>query len=392
LVDGLEPMRTGLTVIAAGPEPESRADALAGRAFREFVELSVQRYDHTILVVGDAADPAAQVAIQRAGRLILALVPGVSTVAGVESIVSDTARRQTAVLGAVFLETRDRFVAEETAPGRPIAALPSPQPEARPRPPEAGPAGSPTTTPAATGRTPPPAERFGEPDEVLSAIEGAQSQAALEVVGNHLVDRTEAMLLESHDEASPFAEVSQQGFVPLAWPGDLPTAGTLLVAELDDADPKVAKALTQSIKRVLGSRRPADQTVDDWLQAHFSDRHLVRTGGEPAIVLLRSGTGVVQVLVDLRRLDRERLVAIALQYLGPLMEELGGDQGMSGVAGEVKRFRADLLDLAGPKPTGGDLWDPDWSQGFADNLRPLAQRGLLGASEAMLTETLSPTG
>lgn len=158
LLDALPPRREGLTVIPAGPAPPSPADALAGRQFRWLLDTASASHDLVIVVVGDLNRPEAQVAVQRAGRCIVAITPGEVTVPEADALLADIAQRQTAIVGGVFLETRERFVSEtrrldlyDAGP----APAPTPVRPTRRAPAPARPASTPPPRPAQ--RTPAPA-------------------------------------------------------------------------------------------------------------------------------------------------------------------------------------------------------------------------------------------
>lgn len=383
-----EPARAGLTIIAAGPPPASPADALAGRSFREFLAAASSRFDVVVLVVGDAADPAAQVAIQRAGRLVLALAPGETSVSEVEALLSDLVQRQTRVLGSVFLEARDRFVTDAAAPSGPVGAGPRPRPDA------------PSTGGGVALERPPMARSSTFTDlrggkEVLSAIEGARSQAALDVVGDYLIGRIEHILRgDGVDEESLLADVSRDGFVPIQPFDGRPTAGQWLAAELVDADPEVGTAVAKAVRRVLDSDADVDASIDDWLCENFFDIHLARHGGTPSVVHLRSDRGTIQVLVSLRRLDRDLIRALGFDYTAPLVEacEAADDDESAKVLAELRRFRQQMFELAAPSSGGDTAWDPDRLTGAPGELEPLRERGVLAPSQLLRGESLSSAG
>jgi Mrp family chromosome partitioning ATPase len=416
MLERLRPVRDGLTVIDAGPAPESPADALAGRQFRRFLDEVSKAFDFVVVVVGDATAPPAQAAMQRVGQAVLVLTPGASTQPEVDSLVIDLEQRQVGLMGAVFLERKEklvgpfapstvtktwaedhRFDREEppllTVP--PVAFQPMVGPTPRP------------TTPAvdfSQVRTRGLNDRIEEAEvalgeDVVAALAGPSPELGFEVVAEYVVARVEDMLSASEGSEgfsdNLVGEVVQHGIVPLRSFGGRPTVSDWLEREIDeDSDPATAAAVIDAMRRTLaaGSAGPVD--LDDWLAGHFFERHLIRTDGEPYVWHLSSDRGTVQFLVRAERLDRRVIQVLhsetvpgMIKALEAALDEAEADEARSEMferrLEEVLRFHKGLGALAGVGSAGrkrqqaGHVWAPDWSKGYRANLVGIQQSGLL---------------
>lgn len=418
LIDGAYLIRPGLAVVPAGPPPPSPADALAGRQFRSFVEKASKQFDFIVVAVGDIASPAAQVAMQRLRRALLVIVPGRSTIPELEGHLLDVAQRQVQVIGAVFLERRERRRSRSRPPrpGRPAtdeSALGD----------EIAPGESPVSrlshypvpgvdSSALVAQDPllQLVDRLGSLDPssdgglgaaLVAALRVATPEEAHDAVAEYLVSRVEDILSVSHAQggrsAALVSEVVDNGFVTLRPLTGHPTMGQWLGEEISrESDSHTAIAIIDGMERILSGRVGRAIQIDEWLAEQFFSRHLARTGGEPTVWHLTSEEGTVQLLVPVRRLDSARIEGLVTGVTTSLLDELErfgkaastrGDGEQAEVfqrrIEEVRRFQRALGSLIGygeegkGRRRGASGWSPDWSNGYRANLAPLQELGLL---------------
>jgi hypothetical protein len=205
--------------------------------------------------------------------------------------------------------------------------------------------------------------------------------------------------------------------------GGHPSAGDRFAAELrEEAGPDVGDALTAEITAVLrrGVARGDDYTIDDWISQEFFRRHVERTERQPRVWHITSRLGAVQVLVNARKLNKERLDLIATDVVRRIIDieqrtlKSAQTKGRADVAVEAERRLKDLhlFEFSlGLLHGGGDDkarivypwrrgdqqprgWQPVWSEGIRPNLAPVQRLGLLPFP--VLTEdemaSLLPTG
>jgi Mrp family chromosome partitioning ATPase len=418
-INGADLIRPGLSIVPAGPAPASPGDALAGRQFRRFVEKAATVCDVVIVVVGDIATPAAQVAMQRLRNGIVVLTPGRSGSVDVENALYDVGQRQVTMLGAVFLERSERQVRDETR----RSASPQPQvtetPNATSLLERLGAYSSETTfedpapKPIVESLDVPVAEIAAADTEMslgatlLAAIQDADPKVAYGAVADYLTVRVEDMLTlgapqgELSDEL--VREVSEKGYVPLTPGTDLRTVGQWLKAEIQrETSPITAGAVIEEMERILSTHDGHQTDIDKWLSENFFKRHLRRSVGEPVVWHLSSERGEVQALVGARRIDPGRIREMIDVLVGSHHDELErrsrsadskGDledlADLEARLAEVRRFEDALgavIGLGAPvgvvagmrKGSSENLeWHPDFSAGMRPNLAPFQAVGVL---------------
>lgn len=432
-------LRDDLALVPAGSQVDSPADLLAGRQLRVFLDEAVGRFDLVVVVAGSADSPAGQVLLQRLDGGLLVIEPGRVTVPELEDVAAALQQGGVRLLGSVLVsrfggraassrrrgpsETREprhvtpvtagedprsreaptAGVAEETPSSAP-PGRDEHEPDLRPARSEAGGARA-----AAVEKLRPEAlrgdaaEHLGE--KVLEALTDADPAEGYEMVAEFVVAKVEDILLANHGSVGVSEETVEvmirTGFAPLRSVKGYPSVGARIAAELrHQLGNRLGHLVEQQIRRILSGGRD-DGNLDDWLAAEFFPRHLVRTDRQPTVWHLRSRLGVVQVLVNARRFDRERLdllVGSLIRTVADSLQRQRRSTARKGPAEAVDRLDRQLEDVnqmaialgwlyEGTTPEARIVypwreqqpkgWNPVWSEGIMANLAPLQRLGLL---------------
>lgn len=448
LLDEAVFLRTDLAVMPAGMAPVSPADAVAGRQLRVLLEQATKKFDLVIVVAGDANSSTAQVVAQRAGSALVAITPGKSTVPQLTSVVTDLTQQRVTVVGAVMIygsEGRARAPVRKVS--RPEKKEPEPEsvdsPLSRLRHyPFPGSKSSPlveggTLRNLAIGLGDGDGEQGDSlPDEprsddglashVLDALRTTEVDTVRGPVTDYLIARVEDILTAVPGQANlsdPLIDVVLgSGFIPLHRVKGQRSMGEWLVEELRvELGRTQGDELASELARVVGDdgQHPAD-TLNRWLASEFFERHIERTYGEPEVWHLSSEQGSVQLLVNGRRLTRERLGRLATDVVRRVIDEFerklkeANDEedaeGAARLEDQLKELH--LFELAlgmlqvGSKEEARIIypwrrsdqqpigWTPIWAEGVRPNIAPLQRLGLLAFPVLSDEElfTAQPTG
>ena len=431
LLDEAVYLRSDLAVMPAGMAPSSPADAVAGRQLRVVLEQARSRFDLVVVVAGDASSSTGQVVAQRVGSALVAVTPGKSTVPHITSVVADLTQQRVAVVGAAMIYgSEGRAKSPAKLSSRPGKKEPEPQlvdsPLSRlhhyPFP------GSKSSPLVEGGSLRGLAIGLGEDDgdegdeateqrrsedalasQVLKALRESEAEKVYGPVTDYLVARVEDILTAVPGQANlsdPLIDVVLgSGFIPLHRVKGQRSIGEWLVeelrVELGRAD---GDELALELARVVGDvgQSPAD-TLNIWLASEFFRRHIERTHGEPEVWHLTSELGSVQLLVNGRRLTRERIGRLATDVVRRVIDDLERklkrateEEDTDEAAFINQRLKElHLLEInlgllqVGSKeeariiypwrrndqqPVG---WAPIWAEGVRPNIAPLQRLGLL---------------
>ena len=423
--------RTDLAVVPAGPAPNSPADALAGRAFRAFIDAARERFDLVVVVTADAHTAAAQVPIQRIGHAVIAVSPGKSTIPRLNATLSDLAQQRVGLLGAVMIHGTDSRLASTRRGVQQLVSRPDSG---------VGPGSTRLSTypfPGAKrtlsgegslallsrdlndlGESTPasPNGVTGLGEQILAEIEAAGPSSSYEAVAAYVVSRVEDLVtaVGGQEDVPPalVEKVTDGGYLILTPVKGHQTVGEWFVETMRfEVGEDLGQRLADEFARVLhGEDESAAQAIDVWLSSEFFSRHIERSGGEPEIWHLASTGGSVQLLVHARRLTDDRIGRIARQVVRRRVDELerlisaaredddpDAVDDRSEELKEVHKFEIALgqLRAAGSEearliyPWRGSSgqprgWSPIWTEGIKANIAPLQRLDLL--PEPVLSE------
>lgn len=441
-------IRPDLAVMPSGPNPESPADAVAGRHFRALLERSTQYFDLVLVVAGEGRTAAAQALVQRVGTSLLMVKPGKSTIPSVNSLAIDFTTQRIRQLGTVMIEQlesavlssgfslSDKRSALAATYDHQVNGVDSPVGRLRFYPnPVGGGAGAPAGMSLRGLADELRArdemlEHMGSSDpgavdalavDVLDALRGAPRRFAFEPVAGYLVTRVEdimgAVAGQSNISDELIQTVLDRGFIPVTRVKGMRSVGALIESELrwelgDSHGAELVEALTEVIDTESGGY---PTPLDAWLAEEFFTRHVSRTDGEPEVWHLTSETGVAQVLATGRRLDRSRLGRINTEVVRKTIDEYERSYKLAvekGDRSQIVRLESALKELhqfevnlgllqvgasedarivypwrrGDQQPKG---WVPVWSEGIRPNIAPMQRLGLLAVPVLTDTELVS---
>ena len=445
-------LRPNVSVVAAGTESGSAADALSGTNFQLFLEEATARFDLVLMVGDDLATPAGQVLTQRLDYAVVCMVPGRTSADVVEDMVEELGDRGVVFLGATFLH-RKGSARRGRAAGRVVTVSPARVGERKPVRPQPVSSrsegadlevarltpGRSAAAPVARGQK--KSEGAAGPRKIsavvddepatplqammLEALDNVEKESYEQVAG-FLVDCVTRLLTAGDDSdfSNDARMAAQTGFVPLHDVKGYESLGSILTSEFRiQLGPKLGSRLATEAAWVLSEgfgATGATFTLDEWLSEEYFPRHLELSGHEPAVWHLASRHGTVQVLVDSARLSRDCIDDLRGSVVQRTIEALERNLKSavrSGKSEAVERLGEQLTDartfeialgwlyegttpnarlvypsmLPHQQPRG---WDPIWTEGVKPNIAPLQRLGLLAApvlTDAEL-ETLRPTG
>jgi Mrp family chromosome partitioning ATPase len=407
-------VRPGLAVVPSGPPPASPADALAGPQFKALVAAAQARYDYVFVVVDDATDPSAQVALQRLRHGILVLSPGGTTQPEVQSVRSDLQRLNIELLGTVFVGRHERFAMSRSGSAEPPSV-------SKPMPIQSeGVASSPISR--LQGYAIPDERRTAVvPHSSLSELAGQlgagdasgegtarklllvlnrDSAASYAAVADYVVTRTADIVTAKFGfgdvSEELIARVAEDGFVTLRPVKDYRTAAAWLRHEIEtEVDETTALELIDGIERVLIDGVDGASTLDGWLGKEFFRKHLRKTDGEPDVLHLGSPEGRVAVLVSTIRLDVELMLKLIEDVAAATTDELERFRAAAITRGDLEQaaiYDGELYDVyqfeqalrgivfteSGRKRRRDSqkAWAPEWGLGKRANLAQIQDAGL----------------
>lgn len=431
-------IRADLALMPAGPMPVSPADAVAGREFRIFLEEARERFDLVIVVAGESGSPLGRVLAQRLGSAVLVVTPGQSTTTAIDSLVADLTQQRVRVVGAISIHGRDSRVKQAVRlPSlsllkREVAPTSSSEPTDRlrlyPFP------GSRRSGVLERGSMRDLADRLeeaellGEPGgsdddvrdplgtQVLGAVRGSDRNRSREPVADYVVARVEDIMtaVPGQGDLSERAvnDALDYGFTPLRSVKGHISIGEQLVMEMGaELGREQGETLASEFARILrGSESNTAQALNDWIAAEFFSRHIQRTNREPEVWHLTSEEGLIQVLVNGRGLDRDRIGQIIVEVVRRTLDtqerelkqarESGDDVRAGDIEARLRELHLFEISLgllqigssddariiypwrkSDSQPRG---WNPIWTEGIQANIAPLQRLGLLAAP--VLTE------
>lgn len=424
-------IRTDLAIVAAGSEPQSPADALAGPGFRELIVQARAEFDLVIAVAGEALSAAAQVMMQRLGTAIVATAPGKTTIPRINAVLGDLRHQRVELPGVVFLDSSESRVAsrpsrssvtssrEEPVMGPALDRLGSyPFPGSKRV--EAGGAGSLRGLSTGLSAAMDSSARSDDGEslgrDVLKALSESDRDRSYNHVGEYVVARVEDMLTAVSGQADVsdalIDRVTDYGFIPITPINSHPTVGEWLLSEIrDEVGERLGLDLAGQIAAVLGGDRatPAE-SVNQWIGREFFSRHLQRSDRQPEVWQLESSLGTIQLLVSARRLTERRISLMSTEVVRRKIDELerflkraqetGDAYAIDDAQHQLKEIHAfgiTLTHLLGGSGEGQLVypwrraadanpigWKPVWSEGIRPNIAPLQRLGLL--PEPVLTE------
>ena len=422
--------RTDLAVVPSGPAPGSPADALAGRAFRSFIDAARERFDLVVVVTADAHTAAAQVPIQRIGHAVIAVSPGKSTIPRLNATLSDLVQQRVGLLGAVMIHGTDSRLASTRRGLQQVVTRSEPSADSGSTRLSTYPFPGAKRTLSGEGSlallsrnlneldespAPSPNGASGLGEQVLAEIQATGPTNAYEAVAGYLVARVEDLVTAvGGQEGVPPAlveKVTEGGYLVLTPIKDHKTVGEWFVETMRyEVGDDLGQRLADEFARVVhGDDDSTAQSIDSWLMSEFFSRHIERSGGEPEIWHLASNGGSVQLLVHARRLTDDRIGRIARQVVRRRVDELerlisaarddddaASVEERSEELKEVHKFEIALgqLRAAGSEeakliyPWRGSSgqprgWSPIWTEGIKANIAPLQRLDLL--SEPVLS-------
>lgn len=426
-------IRPELAVMPAGITPPSPADAVAGSQFRILLEEARALFDIVIIVAGGSKSPAALVTTQRVGTAIIVVEPGASTVSGINSLLTDLVHQRVAVLGAVAIHGSERRL--------PLPALKTPdvpRNDAEPvktssasdRPSRYPLPGSTASGVISGGTMRELADELADPASWRESV-GAPSTATTDALGSQVLDAARnsdngraylpvaqyvmariedvmtAVAGQANVSSGTLDVILQYGFVPFKSTQDHASIGDQLVMELcDELGQETGQKLADEFSRILGGEgKDPVEALNDWIAKEFFVRHIERTRREPEVWHLTSEDGTIQLLVNGRHLDKDRLDRInvdivrrSLESYQRALEEANefGDRAQASTI-EAKLREIQLFEISlgllqvgsreksrlsppwkrDSRQPGG--WDPVWTEGAQANIAPLQRLGLLAA-------------